>query len=164
MNNVELTQQELRKLMHYDPLKGEFTWRVSRGGVKAGSVVGHRVSKGYLRCRVGRKNLLLHRLAFLYMEGEVPEQVDHKNLDKSDNSWDNLRACNNSQNMSNRGLSKANTSGYKGVSYHKRMGKWMSSVGHLGNTVFLGYFDDIELAALVSSEARKTLQGDFYYD
>lgn len=65
---------------------------------------------------------LLHRMIFLYHKGYLPRKVDHHDRDKLNNKIENLRDANDVINAMNVGLSKNNTSGYKGVSKYK--GKW----------------------------------------
>ena len=77
------------------------------------------LNRGYLRiCLVGddgiQKNLRVHRLiyqAFKLKTGEnMPEQIDHINNIKNDNSLENLRCCTNQENQRNRKISKNNKS------------------------------------------------------
>lgn len=73
-------------------------------------------------CRSGRNSIMLHRLVMGVKEGC---QVDHINLDITDNRKCNLRVCDNSLNQANRhGYSKF---GLKGVEQHSN-GKWSAYV------------------------------------
>ncbi len=90
-----LTADRLRELTHYDPLTGIFTRVKAVGNNKivpeerAGCV---RPSDGYRVMYVDGKLYQEHRLAWLYMWGEWPTfKIDHKNRDKADNVFDNLR-------------------------------------------------------------------------
>ena len=86
-----LTLERLKTLLHYDPETGLWTWRVNKGRVKAGSIAGCS-TRGYWVLRVDQHNYLSHILAWFYMTGEWPEhEVDHRDLDKGNNHWDNLR-------------------------------------------------------------------------
>jgi hypothetical protein len=73
-----LTQERLKELFNYDPVTGFFT-RLKR--TSSNTIIGEKVGgniNGYLRVSIDNKFYLLHRLAFLYMEGEFPiEFVDH---------------------------------------------------------------------------------------
>jgi len=90
---TELTQEELKRVLAYNPDSGIFTWLVNRGrrkmiGLTAGSVM----KNGYIRICINGKGYLGHRLAFMYMEGKMPpDMVDHKNRNRSDNRWCNLQ-------------------------------------------------------------------------
>lgn len=115
----------------YDPVSGTFS---ALGKVFAGSMTGGNVPSGeYPAIRIDGKTVYLHRLAFFCMTGEWPlAQVDHINGDKKDARWINLRLATAAQNKANESLRSTNTSGLKGVSWHK--GKWRAYVGadHLG--------------------------------
>lgn len=110
-----MTQDELKELLHYDPKTGFFTRLKTSGISKAGSVVGYPTERGWVRFKVKGKHHRAHRLAFLYMTGEVPEEVDHKNGIKTDNRWSNLRAATRSQNAANTPSKKNANTGYRGV-------------------------------------------------
>jgi hypothetical protein len=66
-----------------------------------------------------RKYLLVHRLIyqiFILEEGKtMPDEIDHINNIKTDNSKDNLRGATHSQNQWNRWKYKNNTSGHKNI-------------------------------------------------
>lgn len=59
-------------------------------------------------------------------------------------------------------LQKNNTSGYRGVCWHKRVSKWYAQIRFQGKHYSLGYYDDIEQAASVRKAAEKELHKDFW--
>lgn len=98
--------------------------------------------KGYAQ---NSKGVFLHRLIAETPRGLV---TDHINRNKLDNRRSNLRTVSNRANLLNGGLSKNNTSGVTGVTWHKNESKWRA-VGHDHyRTVSLGYFRDIRDAIL----------------
>ena len=110
---------------------------------------------GYWRISYKHYNYLLHRLAYLYVEGVWPEEhIDHINHIPSDNRWVNLRAVSRSENMRNQKLNSNSTSGVAGVSWYKAYGKWSCRIVDSGKDVFLGYFDTLEEAAVVRKRAE----------
>jgi hypothetical protein len=111
-----LAQKRLKELLHYDPDTGLFTRVKQVGRFNSGEVVGYSNGRGWLRVKIDGKHYKLHRLAFLYMEGEFPpEEVDHKNRIRDDNRWCNLRHATRGKNNVNR-LTKGNSdTGYRGV-------------------------------------------------
>lgn len=114
---MSLTAERLRELVVYNPLTGEFTSRFSRGGVLAGSVLGN-INKilGYVIITIDRKKYYGHRLVWLYVYGEwPPDEIDHENLNKSDNRFFNIRESSSLQNKANRSVRKDNSLGVKGV-------------------------------------------------
>lgn len=100
-----------------------------------------------------------HRLIFLMHHGYLPFEVDHINGDRADNRIDNLRAANRSENQCNRSALSSNTSGYPGVSWHKKSKAWLVRVMKNGKLVYQHYFKDLELAGLVATEARSLYHG-----
>lgn len=156
-----ISQARLKELLRYEPETGNFIWLVDRGSVKAGSVAG-RDYNGYLRIKVDQKNHPAHVLAWFYMTGEWPKNlVDHKNLIRSDNVWDNLREATHSQNQANTRLLCRNKTGIKGVSFHKATGKIRAEITIDGRTKHLGLFDTIEEATAVRISAANKHFGEF---
>lgn len=72
------------------------------------------------------------------------ENVDHINGNQLDNRRSNLRLANHAENARNRGASRRNKSGYKGV--HFSHGKWEANIVHEYKTIYLGIFDTPEEA------------------
>ncbi len=101
-------------------------------------------------------------MIFLYHHGYLPEFVDHINQNKLDNRIENLRACSyKGENASNSKRRSDNTSGHRGVTWHKASGKWMSSVFFKGKRYHLGVFENKTEAAKIYNEKAKELFGDF---
>jgi hypothetical protein len=107
--------EKLKSLIQYFPESGEFRWLRDRGRLaKCGDLAGRTDTYGHRQITINGKAHLAHRLAVLYMTGELPNhQVDHKNKIRSDNRWSNLRQATHSQNCVNRATT--NTHGYLGV-------------------------------------------------
>jgi len=139
-----LTQKKLKKLLHYNPETGTFTWininkhKVERNNTEAGTA-----SLGYIAIIIKGKSYLAHRLAWLYMTGEWPKrQIDHVNHIRNDNRWINFREVSHQENHKNRPLQKNNTSGISGVCWNKESKKWQAKVKINQKTVGLGYYID----------------------
>lgn len=108
----EISQEYLKSIINYDPIEGTFTWLPREGSSAfnaklAGKDAGYRHPSGYTYIKLtlecgSQKAFGAHRLAYLYMEGYIPTKVDHKDLDKSNNKWMNLRAATSVQNAANR--------------------------------------------------------------
>jgi len=93
------------------------------------------------------KRLFAHRVGFFLYHGyypEFPNSVDHINRDGCDNRIINLREVTAREQSANTGLSKANTSGVKGVSFLKGPGKWRASANIDGKKTNLGTFYDLK--------------------
>jgi len=87
--------------------------------------------------------------------------VDHRNGDGLYNRRDNIRLATSSQNHCNRSISKANTSGFKGVSWDRQKGRWQARIKLRGQQTWLGYFDTAEDAHKAYAAAATKLHGDF---
>lgn len=137
-----ITQARLKEILRYDPSTGVFTWRVSKGRAKAGSVAGTFDAGGYRLIMVDGKRYKAHRLAFIYIEGNLPpDKVDHISQNPADNRWRNLRPATQSENMRNATRYTNNTSGFTGVYWHKQRGKWHVTAKIDGKSNYLGLFD-----------------------
>ena len=158
-----LTQDHLKWVLRYDPDTGEFTWTdacLSKG--KAGKRAGRLSDIGYWMIRVGGKEHLAHRLAWLWMNGEFPKaHIDHDNRVRSDNRWANLRLATREQNGANRGVGKNNTSGFKGVNFVKERGKWRSRIFVNRREKHLGYFDSSDEAVAAYADAARKYHREF---
>lgn len=155
----DITQERLKELLHYDPETGVFTRLVQTSNcVRVGDVAGSAHNRGYLTIWMGGGPNLAHRLAWLYVHGEMPEgKLDHHDRDRSNNRIANLRPATNSQNGLNRGILANNTSGHKGVSWDKYAQKWHARISVDGNTYSLGLFTDLEDAVAARKAGEVTL-------
>jgi hypothetical protein len=105
---------------------------------------------------------LVHRIVWLYVYGEWPEhEVDHEDVDPSNNRIGNLRAATSSQNKMNRRKQSNNSSGVKGVHFNKEKKLWQASICVERNQIHLGYFKSKDDAAAKYKEAAEILHGEF---
>lgn len=102
------------------------------------------------------ESILMHRLLL-----PGAEQVDHINGNGLDNRRANLRAATHSQNQHNRGLQVNNTSGYIGVGWDAKLGKWRASIAADGKRRYLGLYLTAEDAARARDRAAIELRGAF---
>lgn len=155
------TAQRVRELLLYNPEDGEFTWRVNISNRKAGTVAGCTAhQRGYRRIAVDGKRYLAHRLAWLYVTGEWPEEeIDHVDGQTDNNRFINLRPASRVQNAQNAKRDVGITSKYPGVYWHPAREKWAARIriGD-GKRKFLGRFGEERDAALAYQTAR-----DFYH-
>lgn len=99
----------------------------------------------------------MHR--FVMGELDRKLEIEHKNNKKLDNRKINLRICSRRQNMMNRGLSKHNTSGFKGIV--KSRDRWRAIMNFDGRKVHIGCFSTKEEAAKAYNKKAKELYGEF---
>lgn len=157
-----VTQERLRELFYYDPDSGDFIRTKGVKGNAKGKVAGDIKSNGYRYIGVDYKRYLAHRLAFLYMLGYMPKYVDHKNRNRSDNSWENLRAVNKNQNAQN-GRDTAAASGVRNVYWDKRKSQYYAQVCAFSKVFTRMCGKDLEYAELVANEMREHLHGEYAY-
>ena len=160
MKKEELTYERLKELLHYDPLTGDFTNKITRGTwAVEGGTAGHRRKNGYIEIRISGKAHLAHRLAWLYMEGFFPKNigVDHIDRNPSNNRWNNLRLVSQQCNLRNCGLRKDNNSGVKGVYWDGRRKKWQAEINLSGKHRHLGRYEDFDDAVLARLAGEQAL-------
>ena len=157
MSGNILTQERLKELLSYDPETGVFVWaKPTSSKIKIGAVAGTPHSEGYWYIHINYTKFLAHRLAWLYMTGEFPpNQIDHINRIKTDNSFLNLRAVTCSENQHNSGKRQNNKSGYKGVRYDKNSKKWKACIGLNSVLKHIGLFLTPEEASAAYLAAQK---------
>lgn len=104
----------------------------------------------------GQKRLYLHRVV---MDAQPGDEIDHRNRDRLDCRRENLRAVTHQQNLMNAGLSKASTSGYRGVSWDKSRGLWSAKITHHYRTINIGRFRTAVEAARAYDATALALSG-----
>jgi len=112
----------LEELFAYDPDTGVLSYRKrpsKYSATEAGAAVGTLHVSGYLVVTVGRSVYRVHRLIWKLVTGEEPPSIlDHRNRNRADNRWANLRAAEPWQNTGNRRTAK------EGVVPGRRAGSW----------------------------------------
>jgi len=107
-----------------------------------------------------KKQLYLHRF-LLGLEFGNKLQADHINKNTLDNRLENLRIATSAENCRNRRKRRDNTSGYIGVSWHKRECKWRTQIKTDGIMKHIGYFRNKHDAARAYNEAALKYHGEF---
>jgi hypothetical protein len=154
-NRKSLTQEYLKACVAYDAETGIFTAKLPAQSRQEGDILGSPGgSHGYLSVAVGGKAYLAHRLAWFYVHGEWPEQIDHVDRDRRNNRLSNLRPCTNQENNWNK-------AGAIGATWNSRRQRWVAKICHNSKTRTLGYFATLDEArACYQAEALK-LRGHF---
>jgi hypothetical protein len=152
---VKPSQARIKELLIYDPETGIFTWRINRGSRgRAGEITGADDGAGYLSIGVDGKTYRAHVLAWVYVYGEWPDGIDHKDRVRHHNWISNLRKGGDPVNAQNRGLDRRNTSGIKGVRYCNTRKKWTVELALGKKRLFRKRFDTFEEAV----QARKSAE------
>jgi hypothetical protein len=173
-----ITLSYLNEIFSLNAEIGELTWRSRpRGHFKnsqshsawntrySGKIAGNRRDDGYILVRIDGSRFLLHRIVYAMSKcldlADVPEVIDHKDNDCTNNSALNLREAEYAQNSANSGAHSDNTSGYKGVSWEKRYKHWEARIRANGKRYHLGYFKNPEDAHAAYIKAANDLHGEF---
>ena len=137
---MELTQDQLRKVLYYNRATGDFHWRFGTKNREPWRRAGTRTGAGYEVIHVGGKLHYAHRLAVLYTTGSFPSaHTDHKNGSRAQNAVDNLRPLTASLNGHNRqGANRNSLSGVLGV--QRRGNRYRARIMVARKGVFLGSF------------------------
>jgi len=159
----KLSAERARELLKYDPETGELWWKPGALHIRAHKLlydrpVGSLGNQGYLRVKIARTTYYAHRVAWLIFHGHWPERdLDHKNLNKSDNRIVNLRAATDAENAANRrgfcGL------GMKNIRYRKGAYEVAFRVGE--KNVYVGRFKSADDAMMAANKTRNDLYGQF---
>lgn len=159
-----LTHERLKEYVYLDLNMGKFI-RIksnsnrSKVNIKPGYI--HKTLK-YEIITIDNKKYYGHVLVWLYVTGKLPDKgIDHINGDKSDNRFENLRLSNQSQNSANSRTPKNNTSGFKGVCWHKKAKKWAARIKVNRQEIYLGLFKTKEEAAEAYNKAALEHFGEF---
>ena len=108
--------------------------------------------------------ILMHRVLLERVEGRIllsKEEVDHVDRCGLNNTRRNIRLASHADNNKNRGITKSNSSGYKGVGWDKYTSKWVAYIRLDGKHKNLGRFSSLKEAAMAYDDASIRFHGDF---
>ena len=121
-------------------------------------------SSKYIQVLINKKKYYLHRLIYKYhnedfdiTDNSKNNQIDHININPSDNRIENLRVVNHTENQRNRKKRENTTSKYIGVSWVKKSNKWLATITINRKVKYLGRFDNEEEAAEAHKAANKSV-------
>jgi hypothetical protein len=164
----DLRADYVQSILDYEPATGVFRWRwradkpPNINARDAGKIAGATQGDGYRIIKIDDRSYRAHRLAWLISTGAWPSaQIDHISGDRLDNCLANLREATHGENMRNSRRCANNTSGFKGVSWDKRSGKWLAHIKIDRRSRHLGSFDTPEEAHAAYCEAANRLHGKF---
>ena len=155
-----ITQEYLREIFDYKD--GELYWkkRISiriTVGKKAGSFD----KRDRIFVRINKKLIALHRVIFAYHFGFFPKLIDHIDQNPLNNRIENLRPATVSQNACNSKIPSNNTSGIKGVYWHKKAKKWHARLKFEKKLVAHKLFDKLKDAEVYIKKMREIYHGEF---
>jgi hypothetical protein len=149
MTDESLTYDYVNSLFNIDLDTGMITNKIKRGNRLAGIKAGSLDAYGYGCIQINGKIYKSHRIAWLlYYKAWPIKDIDHVNCRKYDNRKSNLREVENIQNLANLEMRINNSSGYKGVCWHKSVKKWIAQINVNGCKYHLGCYLNPKDAAL----------------
>lgn len=160
-----LTYERAKEVFTYDPETGILYRKLSRGKPRKPRPVIVPDKQGYLVVCVDSKHQKVHRIVWLMEYGFWPKgNIDHIDGNRTNNKLSNLRDVTFEQNAHNATLRKDNTSGFKGVHFHRNHNKWVARVHTKGRSIHLGCFLTPEEAHLAYCEAAAKYFGEHFCD
>lgn len=164
------TQKYLKECFTYDPETGLLYWK-HRPVEHFKTVTAWKIwnSKypdtlalntlrhGYLTGEISNEPVFAHRVIYKMWYGEEPEFILHKHGNTQDNRIENFSTGSHELNMKDKITYKNNTSGVKGVSFHKPSGKWRAYISKDRKVKALGLYTDIEDAIAARKAAEVEL-------
>lgn len=156
-----LSQEYLKSILAYDPETGVWIWKIHYFIRLVGAVAGSIKQDGYRQIKIGNVDYMSARLACLYMKGRWPiEEMDHKDTNRSNDKWENLREATRAENTRNRNAKVTSLIGLKGVKL-TTSGKYEAAIRSKEDYKYLGTFDTPEEAAKAYADAATEAYGKF---
>lgn len=157
-----VSHERLLDLLDYYPETGLLMRKAVGKEVVPRHIAGCINSQGYRIIKIDGRAYKAHRLAWFYGHKEWPTgDIDHANMNRSDNRLSNLRSATRGQNVVNSNKRSDNTSGFRGVSFHKASRKWLAQIGYKGKKIHIGLFSTQEGAADAYDQAALARFGEF---
>ncbi len=151
-----MNKRELKEVLDYNPKTGIFKWKISPANqIEIGSIAGTKNKKGYIAIQIKGKIYGAHQLAYLFVYGYIPKEIDHKDRIRHHNWIKNLRKAFGSKNQRNKKISKNNKTGIKGVYYVEKRNKWQVTICIKYEHIFLGIFKNFNDAVLARYLAER---------
>ena len=108
--------------------------------------------RGRVYVRRAMDNAYLHRVLVEPSDGQVVDHIDGNGLD---NRRANLRAVSHRANIQNQRSRPRGRSRFRGVCWHKQLGRWRAYAARDGRQVSLGTFSDEEEAGAAAAAYRR---------
>lgn len=143
-------------LFHYDSDTGLLFWKNPKSRrCKPGDEAGCLRKDGYKVVYFSGKLEYVHRIIWLMVTGELPKnQIDHKDLNRSNNLFSNFREVSNQGNSFNKTCYSNSKTGHQGVYFYTRDKVFVANICVDGKTIYLGRFKNLEDAVSVREQAK----------
>ena len=156
------SQDHLLRYFSYDPHSGELRWKIAHRGTSVGDLAGYVSPQGYWRVSIDGTQFPAQRIIWKLMTGCEPKDfIDHKDGNKANNKWSNLRSATKKDNAQNCRKYVTNTSSVKGVTWDKKLQKWKVVINANNVRHYLGLFENFTDAATARDVAAEHLHGAY---
>lgn len=147
-----------RPIEHFNSKKSFEIFNSQHVGDVAGCI-----HENYYEVTINGVSLKLQRVIWVWRNGEIPEgyYIDHRDTNTTDNKILNLRLALPSQNAHNGKQRLNNTSGVKGVHWHKKDKRWVAHVTKNYKQKRIGAFINLQDAIVAINKARDEMHLEF---
>jgi Recombination endonuclease VII/AP2 domain len=155
MNVSEITQEQLKTELSFDPDTGIFRRLRATNAEPIGQIAGNVAPNGRRSISVCGVRFLASHLAVLYMTGALPKGY----VKQRDGNYDNLIWTNLFEESPSESVLRGRVrgkSGIRGVSWEQKRGQWQATIAVFGKVVHLGRYDTIEDA----TKARRSAEAE----
>lgn len=160
IKKIPFSPAKLRERFYVDK-DGKLRYKVNHGSRKKDDLAGYVRRDGYQKVSLSNSSYYAHRIVYYMYTGEMPDHLDHKDRNRANNCFNNLRPATKRQNMGNSNSHRNASSSYKGVSWHSKLSKWRATIEVAGKHKHLGYFDSEEKAAKAYDQEAMRVYGEF---
>jgi hypothetical protein len=158
---VMLTQKEIRHMFSYNRHTGILRWKnplPNSHNIKIGDEAGYINSEGYRKVMIDGRYYPASHIIWCGEHGYWSENIiDHKDRIRDNNRIKNLREVSRQCNNRNTCIAKNNTSGIKGVTFHKASSKWLAQIIVNKKMGYLGVYPDFDDAVCARLAAEQCL-------
>ena len=159
-----LTQEILKEHFRYEPETGHFFWAKKSYRRILSRPISSKGSRGYIQVCTNLSGKIktydIHRLIWIYMYGQTPDEIDHINGIRDDNRLCNLRNVTHQQNMMNQAKKQLNKT-FKGIYLSTNKKRWVAEICCNNQRKYLGTFDTPEEAYEAYKNAATNLFKEF---
>lgn len=152
-----VSYERYHEAFSYDPDTGLLKWKIQSGRALPGDVAGYN-STNYVVIVLDNEAQHAQNVIWFMQTGKWPKhQVDHKDRDKHNNRWVNLRPATRSQ----QGANQPARGEFKGVKKNKYCSTYTAQIKVRGKCIHLGSFRTPEEAHAAYTVAARQHFGEY---